>query len=233
VRPRQSIERQRRFSPKTRDGCLVCKKRRVKCDERKPTCIRCARSGLQCDGYAIPQAILFDYDGSGERQRRFAFYFNHVVPTSELRSDADRKFWGYTVLQASHSEPAVKHAMLAISAWHHGQRNADTRSEDYNDTHRHYGLAIRAAHRATYMKSSRDISDLFNVSMALLSLELFRRDSSAGRIHLQACRNLLGAAESLNIRSGFLRDCLSLSIAQRTPELSMLQNMEHRLSDTQ
>ncbi|KAI3339754.1 hypothetical protein F4824DRAFT_507994 [Ustulina deusta] len=36
---------------KARTGCLTCKRRRVKCDEAKPTCARCAKSGHGCAGY--------------------------------------------------------------------------------------------------------------------------------------------------------------------------------------
>ncbi|KAI3321697.1 hypothetical protein HD806DRAFT_501757 [Xylariaceae sp. AK1471] len=36
---------------KARTGCLTCKKRRVKCDEAKPSCARCIKSGHRCAGY--------------------------------------------------------------------------------------------------------------------------------------------------------------------------------------
>jgi hypothetical protein len=32
-------------------GCITCKKRRIKCDERRPTCEKCARSKRVCLGY--------------------------------------------------------------------------------------------------------------------------------------------------------------------------------------
>ncbi|KAH7323310.1 hypothetical protein B0J17DRAFT_682898 [Rhizoctonia solani] len=35
-------------SLRSRSGCFACKRRRKKCDESKPTCIRCAKSGLEC-----------------------------------------------------------------------------------------------------------------------------------------------------------------------------------------
>ncbi|QSZ36950.1 hypothetical protein DSL72_009041 [Monilinia vaccinii-corymbosi] len=44
--------RQRRASrPKVKTGCKHCKIRRVKCDETRPQCTKCVRSGRQCDGY--------------------------------------------------------------------------------------------------------------------------------------------------------------------------------------
>jgi len=32
-------------------GCIVCKSRRVKCDETRPSCRRCFRAGMKCKGY--------------------------------------------------------------------------------------------------------------------------------------------------------------------------------------
>ncbi|KAK5944941.1 hypothetical protein PMZ80_002144 [Knufia obscura] len=46
-------KRKKRFSPKVRTGCDNCKKRRVKCDERKPECLKCLKTGMQCSGYTI------------------------------------------------------------------------------------------------------------------------------------------------------------------------------------
>ncbi|KAI1206302.1 uncharacterized protein F4807DRAFT_453497 [Annulohypoxylon truncatum] len=39
---------------KVRTGCVTCKNRRVKCDEGKPSCSRCEKSGLLCAGYEGP-----------------------------------------------------------------------------------------------------------------------------------------------------------------------------------
>ncbi|KAL6898930.1 hypothetical protein GGI43DRAFT_72982 [Trichoderma evansii] len=38
---------------KVKTGCQTCKKRRVKCDEKKPACQRCISTGRICDGYGI------------------------------------------------------------------------------------------------------------------------------------------------------------------------------------
>ncbi|KAL4922140.1 hypothetical protein BDW62DRAFT_172996 [Aspergillus aurantiobrunneus] len=38
----------RRTHKKSRNGCVVCKSRRVKCDERKPSCLRCENYGASC-----------------------------------------------------------------------------------------------------------------------------------------------------------------------------------------
>ncbi|KAK0124117.1 hypothetical protein ONS95_009100 [Cadophora gregata] len=37
--------------PKVRTGCKTCKRRKVKCDEGKPGCLRCLKFGTECEGY--------------------------------------------------------------------------------------------------------------------------------------------------------------------------------------
>ena len=52
-------QRSRTWAPKARSGCLTCKRRKVKCDEGKPSCKRCVRAGWNCAGYDPPKAWMF------------------------------------------------------------------------------------------------------------------------------------------------------------------------------
>ncbi|KAH6673355.1 fungal-specific transcription factor domain-containing protein [Halenospora varia] len=40
-----------RRAPKSRNGCLRCKAKRLKCDEKKPECLQCGKKNLPCPGY--------------------------------------------------------------------------------------------------------------------------------------------------------------------------------------
>ncbi|KAH0443131.1 hypothetical protein CcaCcLH18_01244 [Colletotrichum camelliae] len=55
--PAPPPKKKRASKPKVRSGCITCKIRRVKCDEGKPTCTRCARADIKCDGYAKDAAV--------------------------------------------------------------------------------------------------------------------------------------------------------------------------------
>ncbi|KAJ6781017.1 hypothetical protein PWT90_04919 [Aphanocladium album] len=44
----KSPARTKKWAPRTRSGCLTCRARRVKCDEGKPACRRCAANNHQC-----------------------------------------------------------------------------------------------------------------------------------------------------------------------------------------
>ena len=45
------MNKRRIIKRRTRTGCLTCRKRRIKCDERKPSCFNCERSKKVCMGY--------------------------------------------------------------------------------------------------------------------------------------------------------------------------------------
>lgn len=36
---------------RSKTGCITCRRRKKKCDERKPTCVHCEKNNVQCEGY--------------------------------------------------------------------------------------------------------------------------------------------------------------------------------------
>ncbi|CAE6538426.1 unnamed protein product [Rhizoctonia solani] len=39
------------ITPRSTTGCFTCKRRKKKCDEHKPHCLRCTKGGFECEGY--------------------------------------------------------------------------------------------------------------------------------------------------------------------------------------
>ncbi|PYH97064.1 hypothetical protein BO71DRAFT_448205 [Aspergillus ellipticus CBS 707.79] len=58
----QSVSRRRL---KTRDGCLRCKQRRIKCDETFPACSQYTRKSFECPGYKRPLKWSSKYEVGG------------------------------------------------------------------------------------------------------------------------------------------------------------------------
>lgn len=50
------VNKRRVTKRRTRSGCMTCRKRRIKCDERKPHCFNCERSKKLCLGYELVPA---------------------------------------------------------------------------------------------------------------------------------------------------------------------------------
>ncbi|KAK3312252.1 C6 zinc finger protein [Apodospora peruviana] len=111
----------RKGSPKVRTGCITCKIRRVKCDEAKPSCKKCTTTGRTCDGYtsqpyATPLSSGLRLHVSESEFRALDFFFHRNI-ASAITSNLDTElFWTHTVQQASQREPAVRHAVAAISS---------------------------------------------------------------------------------------------------------------------
>ncbi|VEU23604.1 DEKNAAC104768 [Brettanomyces naardenensis] len=47
-----SISKQKPKRTKSRNGCITCKRKRLKCGEEKPFCLNCLRKNIPCGGYA-------------------------------------------------------------------------------------------------------------------------------------------------------------------------------------
>ncbi|RDL37040.1 uncharacterized protein BP5553_04473 [Venustampulla echinocandica] len=139
--PRDMVSNFRRGTPKSRNGCVTCKIRRVKCDEVKPWCERCTSTGRKCDGYLPPAkkakqlnskpnldfrhelargpVILYtpsvDIQGTTAQRRSFQYFTTRVNP-SDMPGNFEPYFWNNVVLKFSHIYPTVQHSLIALSA---------------------------------------------------------------------------------------------------------------------
>ncbi|KAF2015413.1 hypothetical protein BU24DRAFT_177751 [Aaosphaeria arxii CBS 175.79] len=52
-----SRPRQRKFAPRSRQGCLTCRARRKRCDEKRPDCHNCTRLNLKCEWQTQRQIV--------------------------------------------------------------------------------------------------------------------------------------------------------------------------------
>ncbi|PMD12203.1 hypothetical protein NA56DRAFT_587606 [Hyaloscypha hepaticicola] len=129
-----SVVRRRARKPKVKTGCWTCKFRRVKCDEDFPGCRKCSSTGRKCEGYGartndalvplghdvfldpitrLPFAFPCD-----DRQERHAFQFFCTKTASEIAGFLPTDFWNKLILQASHTDPAILHAVIALGSAH-------------------------------------------------------------------------------------------------------------------
>ena len=115
--------------------------RRVKCDETKPFCQRCAKFGVECDGFPTqPEGAIARRRYQPLRPKDFGQILRSGISgvQSAVRFDSEQEFrcfrifceetatqiagpfksslWGRLVPQASELKPFVRHAMVAIGA---------------------------------------------------------------------------------------------------------------------
>lgn len=122
----------KRFAAKTRTGCPNCRRRHIKCDEGRPTCQKCIRAGLTCEGYdSLPQPKIFQSQRDVQQQSTKS----HAYFVWQSHHDADVK--GAVVPKtlptpAPQTPPALfssPQATRAINFWLSKTRNVMVKSD--------------------------------------------------------------------------------------------------------
>ncbi|KAK9441885.1 C6 transcription factor [Metarhizium brunneum] len=172
-------KRRRRVHCKSRLGCLSCKQRKIKCDELRPSCSHCHRSGLQCIYVHSPdlsqpfKALL-----TGFTMEDFRFY-HHVLTTAlpSLPFGGHRVWW--QVAATAHHHAHLGHALLALGASHLSQHGAG----DYTVQalcHRLDAIRLLAGALDAEPKTAVDADALFAATYCLMSQScLMPRDGMA------------------------------------------------------
>ncbi|KAL4866230.1 hypothetical protein BDV12DRAFT_138344 [Aspergillus spectabilis] len=122
----------RKSMPKVRTGCLTCKQRRIKCDEGKPSCRNCSRTGRPCEGYPEPmqgdshalqpsqrlqiRVYNLPFKVPGSQADRQLLHFYCCEAACSLSSFSDPTLWTNIVLQRSHHQPVIRHALVTLAA---------------------------------------------------------------------------------------------------------------------
>ncbi len=60
--------------------------------------------------------VIFDARGSDQERRCYDFFLNRTA--SQLSGFWDSDFWGCLILRATHHQPAIRHAVLALGSLH-------------------------------------------------------------------------------------------------------------------
>lgn len=127
----------RASAPKSRNGCLTCKKRRVKCDEKKPKCNACIKSRRLCQWKPSKEELKKSHEILPKDMSRLiqirprisqalpfidareAYYFWAYQEDAALDLACvlqSTSPWTYTMLQSAQTEPFVLRSLVAIGA---------------------------------------------------------------------------------------------------------------------
>ncbi|KAL7904086.1 hypothetical protein GGI35DRAFT_464100 [Trichoderma velutinum] len=187
----------RKGSQKVKTGCFTCKVRKVKCDETKPHCLRCTSTRRHCVGYP-PEAyracswdellsssaiIPTPRNGRSNREGRAFDFFLHVAAPS-LSNYPDKEFWTRLVPMVCQQEPAVRHAVIAISSIYEQLRNGRLDTPDYPGGRFALGHYNQALSHLT-SKSSSELTMLF-LCILFVCVEILQKNAPAAIEH---CRH--------------------------------------------
>ncbi|GKT93636.1 C6 zinc finger domain-containing protein [Colletotrichum tofieldiae] len=200
--------------------------RKVKCDETKPACLRCIKTGRKCDGYLPPRQTGSNSSGSpgsdgisrlsppvspfadwaaGTReQRAFDFYRNFSAP-SIFSDGVASTLWKKLVPHFCHAEPAIRHAVLAISSLHETLAlppSSCTAAEEENSygvltntfAAEQYGKALKCLQEWKPTESSPATVPLL-ACLLFICIEFMLGDEGASQVHINQGRLILSQLE--------------------------------------
>ncbi|KAK6434540.1 hypothetical protein LTR95_009277 [Oleoguttula sp. CCFEE 5521] len=122
------------------------------------------------------------------------FHFFRLETVASTNNLLDSRFWHTVVLQLYYAEPAVKHAVLALSSTHQvreaaGDTELALRHQDYAD--RQYSKALAALQSLIAQSNDEDVESILVASSVVLTLENVRGNYEAGKVHAEAGRRIL------------------------------------------
>lgn len=186
--------------------------RKVKCDEVKPFCMRCTKTGRKCDGYLDPKSVarsrrrssgraphtslFFVYEWASHDEKRSFHFFQHVTAPT-LSGDFDAFFWRVLVLQICQTEPAVKHAILAVSSLHESMLQETHTVAPYTDGSSRQAFALQQYNKAISCMldqmteaDARPLGPLLTCVL-FVCIEFMQNKDNESLIHLEQGRQIL------------------------------------------
>ena len=146
-----------------------------------------------------PQRLPLTVDVSRDYQERYAFHFFKSRTVRDILGQQDAHLWDRLFLQASHEEPVIKHAVIAVASLHKSiEFDAENNSVVNIEGDRkmrafslqHYLKAVRLL---TTSKSASNMSPevMLTVCILFVCFEEFRGDFTASLVHLKGGIELL------------------------------------------
>ncbi|KZL86906.1 c6 zinc finger domain protein [Colletotrichum incanum] len=205
---------------RVKTGCKTCNPfvddlriRRIKCDEKRPSCSRCISTGRKCDGYISPPSETYSWaqllrshprqnmtsishlnrDGAAAANRAMHFY--HRIAAPALTGSLNKTFWTTIVVQISNQEPVAGHAVLALSSIY------ETFSKGVHEATTfavwHYNKAIRL------LRTTKDRALVLFVCLLFICIEILRKNPQDVIAH---CRHGINILNEIHAESDFLRN---------------------------
>ncbi|KAF5543150.1 transcriptional regulatory moc3 [Fusarium mexicanum] len=200
---------------KVKTGCATCRIRKIKCDEAKPFCEKCVKTGRKCDGYdsvfrvfsSTTQPIVKP-DAAASRHDRAEgepplstddlnrYFSTKTIFDVELSCNEEAE----QVLQASLTNDSIRHALLSLRAL---RGNLEAKKEgdafeteeqqrlSYNFGLQQYSKALTSLASNLACPSPNSLKSALLCCQVLISIEQVRGNFSAMGLHIIRGLNIL------------------------------------------
>lgn len=194
--------------------------RRVKCDETRPGCNRCKKFGRECDGYlsdlssrrgslvplkprpSCANVCMPDSSIPGDEQERRYYQLFCDRTATELAGYYPTDFWKRIAVQESSSEPAIRHAVVALGALTKSLHESENQPfgmimPPSNTSVEHHEFALKQYNKAiinlrqTLSKGKPQIRTALVACLLFVCFENFHGDYEAAAKHMQCGLSLV------------------------------------------
>ncbi|KAH8686413.1 hypothetical protein BGZ61DRAFT_454452 [Ilyonectria robusta] len=150
-RNRALAKASRRNHSKTRTGCYTCKRRKIKCDEQRPSCKNCVKHGVTCDFAQATQTTLRQNPSADSELNLLDLELLHNFTTltySTLTHDpAIQNLWKFGIIRLAVGCDYLMRSILAVSALHIAQHRPEQKDFYVSNAIIYHQIASRTAIR--------------------------------------------------------------------------------------
>ncbi|KAH6655874.1 hypothetical protein BKA67DRAFT_534779 [Truncatella angustata] len=157
-----STQHNRRRAPKSKTGCRTCKRRKVKCDETRPSCQKCLKHGVTCDLSAGIWTTKQHELAATEPALNLGFsnqspswftstdleLLHHFTVCNCVRfSDGllSKTFWAVEVPRMGFATSYVLHGILSLASLHVARMKPDARELYVAKAYVHHNSSLNTA----------------------------------------------------------------------------------------
>ncbi|KAJ4114767.1 hypothetical protein NW768_011321 [Fusarium equiseti] len=191
---------------KTKTGCATCRIRKIKCDEAKPFCQRCVKTGRTCDGYESVFRSFVSPAPRSDAKTKVSPEFTTTAPldaTSLNRYFSTKTIFNVDVsctqeaeqvLQASVTYPSIRHALLCLRTLREDLETGDSPEQQtlsYNYGLEQYSKALSGLASNLSSPSPETLKSALLCCQVLISVEQVRGNFSAMGIHIVRGLNIM------------------------------------------
>ncbi|KAG8668313.1 hypothetical protein FPOAC2_07604 [Fusarium poae] len=199
---------------KVKTGCATCRIRKIKCDEAKPYCQKCVKTGRTCDGY---ESVFRPFSSpSNSSNSRVSDVKSPSVkskgdssldPTTLNRYLSTKTIFGVDincnqeaeeVLQQSMNDASIQHALLSLQALRNdlepmadGPTSPEQQKLSYNYGLQQYSKALTGLALNLSTPNPETLKSALLCCQVLISVEQVRGNFSAMGVHIIRGLNIM------------------------------------------
>ena len=213
----------------------------MKCDEKRPSCNRCTRSGRICGAYVAKSTFVFEVDtkqtpiplpysvslqeGNTFELRAFRHYVERTGPVLGDFILEARSFFNVAVPQASHSELTIRHMIIATASLHEAfylHPSVSNKQRQLFQCHHNKAVAL-----LTRSATSPAVEIVLMACLLFLACENFQGSVIVGSMHVRSGLKILRDRERClsnhtNFTGNILQSVMKPIFARLEEQVSVL-----------